>query len=110
MKFYKVWMIELVEKNNFSESSLGISGMLECIEDFFQGHNLTRFFVGHFPDMPIGSATNLLDQAVSSQDMGLDFFAHFLCFKYREIDIFFNLHSRIKLKNPFRLLMLLEVF
>lgn len=80
MKLDYVGMVELVQEDDFAESALGVGGVLERIEYFLEGEGLVGFFIGYFPDMPVGSAAQLLHQGVFPKDMVLYLFAHFLYF------------------------------
>jgi hypothetical protein len=64
VQLYDIWMIELMQEDNLSVSSLRICRMLKGIEYFLQGENLTGFFIRYFPDMSIGSTSNLLNEGI----------------------------------------------
>lgn len=51
-----VGVVDLLQDGNLTEGSLGISAVLECLEDFFEGEELGGLIIfGHFPNMPICS-------------------------------------------------------
>lgn len=76
MEFDDIFMFHLVEEGDFSVSSLGIGGVLECIKDFFEGESLLGFFVGDFPDMTIGSTSEKFFGFVEFEDVRLNVFGH----------------------------------
>lgn len=88
MEFDDIGMIKFVEEDNLSVGSLGICGMLESIEYFFECQSLISFFIGNLPDMPIGSTSYFLDKCVFFQHMIFDLFAHILQYFFQ---IFKNL-------------------
>lgn len=59
MEFNNIGMAEFVEENNFAVGPLGVGGMLEGVEYFFQSKDFACPFICDFPDMAIGSAADL---------------------------------------------------
>ena len=45
---------QLLQEHDFTEGSLSISGVLECIKDLFQSNGFARFLVGSLPHNTIG--------------------------------------------------------
>ena len=56
VEFDYVGVIDLFEDGNLTEGSLGISAVLEGLEDFFEGEELGGLIgFANFPDMPVRS-------------------------------------------------------
>lgn len=75
---HDIRMLKLLEKDDFSIGPLGVGGMLESIEYFFEGKGLSCFLISDFPDDSIGSASNFFEDGVSLKDVGFYFLWHFL--------------------------------
>ena len=69
-------MIELFQVTYFTESSLSVGRMLECIEYFFEGYDLVGLFVAGFPDVAVGAGTYFAEDLEFVFDVGLDLLAH----------------------------------
>jgi hypothetical protein len=57
VEFDDVGMVEFVEEDNFSVGALGIGGVLEGIEYFFECEGFPSFFIIDFPNMSICATT-----------------------------------------------------
>ncbi len=55
MEFDYVWVVELVEVDDFSIGALCVDGVLEGVEDLFEGQCLIGFSIEYFPDVSVGS-------------------------------------------------------
>ena len=55
--FDDILMIQFLEEHDLSECSLGISGILKCVEDLLKRENFSRFFIEHLPDNAIRTTT-----------------------------------------------------
>jgi hypothetical protein len=69
-------VVELLQEHYLTVGTLCVRRVLECVEDLFQGEDLAGLTVFHFPDVPVGSAPDLLQQFVSFQDVRLYLFFH----------------------------------
>lgn len=67
-----------MQEDYFSEGSLRVSRMLECIKDFFQRQSLPGGFVSDLPHVPVSATTQFLDQVIFLKNVLFDFLAHFL--------------------------------
>lgn len=72
MEFDDVGVFELLQNLDLSIGALGISGVLEGIEDLLQSHHLLAPLVLHLPHVPVGARTHLLQHVESTQDVALD--------------------------------------
>ena len=87
MEFNDMFMFHLVEEWDFSVGSLCIGGVLEGVKDFFKGKCLMGFFIGHFPDMAVGSTSEKFFDIVEFDDMRLNVFGHKKKKEYFKIEI-----------------------
>lgn len=70
--------VQLPQEDHFSEGSLGVRGILKCIEYFFYGHYSFGLFVDSFPHHPVGSFAELLQNLELLEDVRLHFFCHYM--------------------------------
>lgn len=71
-----VLVVKLLEEHYLSVGTLGVSRVLESIENLFQGQDLPRLFVLYLPDMSIGPTSDLFQQIVAFQYVMLYFLFH----------------------------------
>ena len=72
MELDDVWVDSLTQDFYLSVGTLSISGMLESVKYFFEGVNLFGEAILHFPNMPVGSRPNFLDNIEFPQNVTLD--------------------------------------
>lgn len=73
LQLYDVVVVQLPQDAHLPVGSLGVRGVLECVENLLQG---TYRFIGlvlHLPNMAVGAAAHLLQQVESLQDVWLHF-------------------------------------
>ena len=69
--------IKFLKKHDFTKCALGISGIMESIEDLFKCDNCFCFTVNCLPDYTISAFAKLLDYFEFLEDVLFDFFTHF---------------------------------
>lgn len=65
-------MLQLLEYFDFAVSALGVGGMLEGVEYFFEGVDLFTELVLYLPNMTVRAGSNLLEDGELGEDVRLD--------------------------------------
>ena len=76
LQLYYMGVGELHQKHYLSVCSLGIRRVIECIEIFLKCLYLTRLFICHLPDVPIGPTPDFLVDFEPRKNVRLYFFTH----------------------------------
>ena len=69
-------VFQLLQKHDFAIDALGVCGVGESIEIFFQSLQAFSFSVLNFPDVPVCPAAYFLEQLILNCDMGIHCLAH----------------------------------
>lgn len=68
-----VGVVQFLKEDDLSVGALGISRVLEGIEDLLEGEGLSCLAISNLPDDTVGSASDLLDDCISLEHMGFYF-------------------------------------
>jgi hypothetical protein len=69
-------VLELLQKHNLAVGALGVSGISEGIEVFFESFYLLCLFVDDFPDVAVSSTSYFCNYLILLYDMSIYFFSH----------------------------------
>ena len=76
LQFDDVGVAQLHQKHDFPVGPLGVGRVIKRIEVLLEGFHLFALLVGHFPDVAVSPAADLLDDVESGQNVRFYVLAH----------------------------------
>lgn len=71
-----VRVLELHEKHDFAVGTLGVGGIVKCVEILLESLDFFVFIVDYLPDMTVGTTADFLDDFELAQDVRLQVLSH----------------------------------
>jgi hypothetical protein len=75
-----------MEEDNFAIGALGVCGVLEGIEYFFECEEFAGFDLVDFPDVTVGATADFFEEFVAGKDVRFDVFSHVSERKYLKME------------------------
>jgi hypothetical protein len=73
LELYDVVVVQLPQDADLAVGALGVCGMLESVEDLFEGVDALVGLLLDFPDVPVCTAAHFFQQLESLEDVGFNF-------------------------------------